>query len=327
MSFSDQQLVTGIAVLVAGIKKLADGNITIYHFSLVTDLAWFSSNTHLLSLLTIRDFSESVKPSKSPTLSHTQVRINFPGPRILRAFLMVLLAALLLYCSYVTGYEDWYESFRCPARCTLAGSKGGKPLDWTIMNFTLILYAYPIAMIQLFPWSRRFWIENLRHKLIDDKGLLPPEPPSPISLPHNHAKPPTNLTKATAATPSTPGATPPGPLTVIWKAWWSVFLLIWYTMSSEVLTFVVQIVWFSLGVKWTLEDRVNGHSAMEQEEIDAENEWGFAQLVPILLLLLPFLQLVQSYSAQKEKLRKKRAKTQTQDQNLPMALLTPLTTP
>ncbi|RSL51058.1 hypothetical protein CEP54_011598 [Fusarium duplospermum] len=56
LSLADMQLVTGIAMLSAAIIKLHDENetISIYHFSMVTNLAWFSSTVHLLALLAIR---------------------------------------------------------------------------------------------------------------------------------------------------------------------------------------------------------------------------------------------------------------------------------
>ncbi|KAF2031541.1 hypothetical protein EK21DRAFT_110911 [Setomelanomma holmii] len=52
-TLSDQQLVTGITILTAGLKLYAGGTITAYHFSIVWDLAFFSSNAHLLSLLAL----------------------------------------------------------------------------------------------------------------------------------------------------------------------------------------------------------------------------------------------------------------------------------
>lgn len=44
LGLADQQLVTGTACLVVAFVKC---DITVYHFTIVTDLAWFSSNTHL----------------------------------------------------------------------------------------------------------------------------------------------------------------------------------------------------------------------------------------------------------------------------------------
>ncbi|KAM6530130.1 hypothetical protein FALCPG4_008252 [Fusarium falciforme] len=56
LSLADMQLVTGIAMLSAAVIKLQDKNdgISAYHFSMVTNLAWFSSMVHQLTLLAIR---------------------------------------------------------------------------------------------------------------------------------------------------------------------------------------------------------------------------------------------------------------------------------
>ena len=51
LSFSDQQLVTGFAMLVAMFTK---GDITIYSFQVATAVAWFSSTIHLATLIVLR---------------------------------------------------------------------------------------------------------------------------------------------------------------------------------------------------------------------------------------------------------------------------------
>ncbi|KAL2679077.1 hypothetical protein Neosp_009833 [[Neocosmospora] mangrovei] len=56
LSLADMQLVSGIAMLSAAVIKLQDKNdgISAYHFSMVANLAWFSSMVHQLTLLAIR---------------------------------------------------------------------------------------------------------------------------------------------------------------------------------------------------------------------------------------------------------------------------------
>jgi hypothetical protein len=66
IAFSDQQLVTGIAILVAGLKMYARDSISIYHFSVVWELTFFSSNAHLLSLQALwNTFSSELKRFKA----------------------------------------------------------------------------------------------------------------------------------------------------------------------------------------------------------------------------------------------------------------------
>ena len=44
---SDQQIVTGIAIMTAGFVGLRSGQISVYHYQIVLYLAWLSSSVHL----------------------------------------------------------------------------------------------------------------------------------------------------------------------------------------------------------------------------------------------------------------------------------------
>lgn len=57
LDFSDRRLVTGLAVIIVGVVKLTTGQTTVCHFTNVMDLARFSPNTHMLSLLVLRTHS------------------------------------------------------------------------------------------------------------------------------------------------------------------------------------------------------------------------------------------------------------------------------
>jgi len=78
MALSDQQLVTGNAIFVAGLKIYAQDSISVYHFSVVRELAFFSSNAHLLSLLALwNTFSSERKRFKA-----TGSKRHFPIPLV-----------------------------------------------------------------------------------------------------------------------------------------------------------------------------------------------------------------------------------------------------
>jgi len=55
-AFSDQQLVTGLAMLVAIFFK---GDISIYSFQVAVSVAWFSSTIHLSTLVVLRRYAIS----------------------------------------------------------------------------------------------------------------------------------------------------------------------------------------------------------------------------------------------------------------------------
>ena len=62
LALSDQQLVTGLAVLIAAFTNRCTRSM--YHFRIIASLAWFSSTTHLSTLTVLRVY----------LINHTQVR-------------------------------------------------------------------------------------------------------------------------------------------------------------------------------------------------------------------------------------------------------------
>jgi hypothetical protein len=105
IAISDQQLVTGIAVFVAGLKMYAQDAISVYHFSVVRELSFFSSNSHLLSLLALWStfFSERKQLKASGSRRH------FPAPLVTkwRFSCMFVLFVLLLVATWKTAYQQW----------------------------------------------------------------------------------------------------------------------------------------------------------------------------------------------------------------------------
>ncbi|KAK3374719.1 hypothetical protein B0H63DRAFT_548994, partial [Podospora didyma] len=176
---ADTQLVTGIAMLCAAVIRLRHGLISVYHFSMVKNLVWFSSNVHLLTLLVIRaDMLVTMK--KGERLVHLrhgtwqkrlEARMGRGGDMLAKVVCMLLMAALLLYCSWVSGAEGWEDNYTCPARCALDRPKGGEALRWIKVDFALVIYAYPMACVPLWPWAGRMWLDRIWHRLIDNKTL------------------------------------------------------------------------------------------------------------------------------------------------------------
>lgn len=87
LAFSDTQLVTGLAVQFTAM--LQHCQLSIYHFQVVTELAFLTTVTHLLALVALRDYFVKNK------------WINLP-----RVFFMLANLALLGYTSYVAYSYD-----------------------------------------------------------------------------------------------------------------------------------------------------------------------------------------------------------------------------
>ncbi|KAF2116514.1 hypothetical protein BDV96DRAFT_611834 [Lophiotrema nucula] len=84
LGLNDSQLFTGTAVQIVAIIQHC--SISVYHFQIITELAFLSTITHLLTLIALRSYFVQNRKSNVP-----------------RAFVMVLNLALLGYTSWV-GY-------------------------------------------------------------------------------------------------------------------------------------------------------------------------------------------------------------------------------
>jgi hypothetical protein len=63
LALSDQQLVTGLAILIAGFVKC---DISVYSFENVSAIGWFSATTHLATLTILRRYHDLDSPRETP---------------------------------------------------------------------------------------------------------------------------------------------------------------------------------------------------------------------------------------------------------------------
>ncbi|KAI4266828.1 MAG: hypothetical protein L6R38_008522 [Xanthoria sp. 2 TBL-2021] len=92
LMFSDQQVVTGIALLAGGYAQLSSG-IDSYHRQMLVYLAWFSSLTHLTTLTVLRQYFQE---------NH--------NARLWRSVLMLITVILLGAALLPTGDILWLEA-------------------------------------------------------------------------------------------------------------------------------------------------------------------------------------------------------------------------
>ena len=67
LTYSDTQVITGIAILLAGYWQLSCG-ISVYHWHVISNLAWFSSVTHIATLTSLRKYFQ-----RRPTLAYCRI--------------------------------------------------------------------------------------------------------------------------------------------------------------------------------------------------------------------------------------------------------------
>ena len=153
LALSDQQLVTGLAVLIAG--YISPCSMSIYHFRIIAALGWFSSTVHLSTLSVLRVYF-----------------IEHPRLRDWRVVAMLFVLVLLIVAQLVPGptqeqtaAAESHASPRLdnslPVRCALThGSFVMGPLP-TVAIITFLVVTYSNGIIRLYvldpEWSIQEW--------------------------------------------------------------------------------------------------------------------------------------------------------------------------
>ena len=90
LALSDQQLVTGMAVLIAGFFDPCSRSL--YHFNIIAALGWFSSTCHLSTLSVLRIY----------LIEHPRVR-DWRVVAMILIFFMLFIAQIFSFSSWDTG--------------------------------------------------------------------------------------------------------------------------------------------------------------------------------------------------------------------------------
>ena len=160
LMFSDQQIVTGIALLASGYSQLPSG-LDAYHWQVLVYLAWFSSFTHLTTLTVLRYYFQ-----------------DHPATRLWRLFFMLVTIALLGGALLPTGNPFWlnfygFSTFGVPAICFFQGRNihmnffglsTSKQEPSTIISIFVLFFGYITRMVKLWPEASHFTRSWLRIK-------------------------------------------------------------------------------------------------------------------------------------------------------------------
>lgn len=263
LALSDQQVITGLAVLMAGFIK--HGSISVYHFSVVGDLAWFAATTHLITLDVLRN--------------HFRDR---PGSRNIRVLLISTLGAFLLANVVLEGHEKWYESWGFPAQCLfddLIGHIGGSPGQWMAANVAMISFYYPLMILGVY--GEKY--DSVVHLVYEE----------PLKLLNDQVEDRKNLAKSGAPI-----------LVIYWSAFLRVglisvkrlYIAIGTAIGSMWINLLVDLFWLVYGIWGISFDRNISDLDMEGNE----NEMTFGQIIPILMLSLTLLTVHEAFEGKFE---------------------------
>jgi hypothetical protein len=134
LGLSDQQLVTGLAVLMIGLGRIS--LISTYHFYVIESLAMFSCGCHMASVITLRRYFQ-----EHPLLASIRV-----GAMLIFA---IMLSVSILYAG-TTLRPNITPSLSCPLRCTATSQPLiGRVID--VVLTLLLIFAYYSALAYVFP--------------------------------------------------------------------------------------------------------------------------------------------------------------------------------
>jgi hypothetical protein len=140
LGFSDQQLITGISIMVIGYIKVC--SISTYHFYIIQTLAMFSCSAHLASVTSLRRYFQ-----EHPVVA--RLRISF-----MLVFALLLATALLMLGIGITERNENPMSLgsQCPMLCFMRDNQSvvTNRLIGVIMVL-LLLISYWSALAYVFP--------------------------------------------------------------------------------------------------------------------------------------------------------------------------------
>jgi len=172
IALSDQQLVTGIAILMAAFILRARGNIIAHHFSIVRDMAFFSSIAHTLSLLAL--WSSMGSWRSRPERKKNGRRFPVPLVTIWRLVCMMAMFGLLMAAVWITApqlFEDWVS---CPVQCIPMGPQHlhGSPFRWAVASTYFLITNYGTFLLL---FTEQLWgpFETLRNRVHQHTAKLP----------------------------------------------------------------------------------------------------------------------------------------------------------
>jgi hypothetical protein len=269
---SDNQVVTGIAILAAGFRGLQKGGISVYHYQVVLYLAWLSSSVHLSAMSLLR----------ARLASHRGLRIwRVTGMGILFFMLAVGLVPTISSQWGVTKPKKHIENdstnevltgWGIPAVCFWGKTYGEGVNSDAPLGYAILIVSYVWKLSELFSTPRKRY-----HKFI----RLPAE----------------SLMKRCLFIISERYAKDRSYYYLIVFRLLLMVILPCLTLLETLRSFSASL-WLSvLGLVFgTLQIAIPRNQNLALTTFQ-EDEWGFGQLVPLVLLIQPFGVLIEQLFA------------------------------
>lgn len=256
---SDYQLLFGVAILIAGFWKHC--SISVYHFSLVVDLAWFS-NTHMTSLSVLKIYLQERK-----TLRNWRVCI------------MIMMLAMMLVAIILASNTHWNASTPCPAQCLF--NEPAKNFAHTNPYFFALVLHYTTSIWRVFDTSAV------------DKYLLGRPREVLRQIARRSKRQDSNLSKRSIIRRESVSELHHWLFACLIR----VYLGLAALLGSMTISLYYDMLWFSLGLAGILLGRDIPSSDMNGDE----NRLNFGQIVPMLMLASIVLTFKEVYTEQKLK--------------------------
>ena len=242
LTLSDQQLITGLAMIIAIIAL--HSTISVYHFTIISDLVWFSMTVHTQSMISLMYYLREA-----------------PVARNWRAILTHTIPVFLILAQIRTARFDWANSWPYDFYCVLndlPGQTGDDLAYWVPVNITWILYRYVLMIFHLFEGAQELATKYLFRR-----------PWATITDCWRRARQSSGFTKLLLFLVS-----------LVLTAILGSLVLLTIVSDSACLLLALNYAWFGWGSYWIVMDRHNDTDLFIQDEA----EMGFGQIVALVLL-------------------------------------------
>ncbi|KAH6673284.1 hypothetical protein B0J14DRAFT_668158, partial [Halenospora varia] len=278
VSFSDQQVITGISIIIGGLSQLKAG-ISVYHWLSVVNLAWFSTITHLITLTVLREELQTNMPIKI---------LRITGMAVLITMLICVMGPVGYLISDTNGIPNTFPAW-CLYHPGIEWKSGkhllGKRYNWLYQLFAmgLLIYSFLTRLVLLL--SQSGGVGSFVFRI-------------PVGQPWKYTE--ERLEKLQQRLDQTDGFSRFfSPAAIKFKVLFSIHA-VFLTGNDLYQSKTWEITWLSLAIAWgTIRIDVSrsgvsslgNPSELSQDVKLQHNLWGFGQVAAIVLLLIPIISM------------------------------------